>query len=69
MYKAPPKIKGGPDQQPPPPIPAKVVFRLIRASDGEVVKVHMAVPKTPAFLFSGPMLGVALVGDAIAAVR
>ncbi len=67
VYKAPPKIKGGPDQVPPPPVPATTSFRLIKP-DGAVVRVHCLVPRTPAFLFSGPLLGVALVADAVAAV-
>ncbi len=69
VYKAPPKIKGGPDQVPPPPVPATISFRLIKTEDSNtVVKVHCVVPRTPAFLFGGPMLGVALVADAVAAV-
>lgn len=68
VYKVPPKVKGGPEMVPPPPVPATISFRLIKAEDNSVVKVHCVVPRAPAFLFGGPMLGVALVADAVAAV-
>jgi hypothetical protein len=73
IFKAPPKIKGGPEQTAPPPVPPTVSFRVLISTDTgttvEQLRIAIALQKPPSFLFGGPLLGVAMAADVIVATQ